>query len=113
MASPASLPPLLTPMPECTNKCRSRNWQILIMAKCAVAFLAISFICQFAYLICQFLHCKNRNLNVQKKAVPKFADLVRVHKNRWTLMLTERSAHAAWFLYARQSAIRRKLASYQ
>ena len=43
---------------------------------------------------------------MQKKAVSKFADLIRVDKNKWTPILTERSVHAAWLVYARQNAIR-------
>ena len=34
----------------------------------------------------------------KKKAVAKFADLVRVHKNKWILMQTKCSAHTAWLL---------------
>ena len=33
-----------------------------------------------------------------KKAVSKFADLVRAGKNKWTLMLTKRSAHGLCML---------------
>ena len=34
------------------------------------------------------LRTKIGKLNLQKKAVPKFADLVCGHKNKWPLMLT-------------------------
>ena len=47
------------------------------------------------------VHAKLGTLNVQKstrKAVSKFADLIRVHKNKCTLMLTKRSAHATWLV---------------
>ena len=44
------------------------------------------------------MHAKIGTLNLQKKAVSKLADLVRVHKNKCTPMLTKRSAHATWLV---------------
>ena len=44
------------------------------------------------------VRAKIDTLNVQKKAVLKFAYIVGVHKSKWTLILTKRSAHVAWLL---------------
>ena len=44
------------------------------------------------------VRAKINTLNLQKKAVSKFANLVRVHENKWTLMLTKRSPHASRLL---------------
>ena len=65
----------------------------------------VTFACHFEYRV--YWHAKSLqsksiakigSLNLHKKAVSKFADLVRVHKNKWTLMQTKCSAHTAWLL---------------
>ena len=87
------------------KKSWSRNLQNLILGKCAIAFLVISFMCRFALFNLPISALQKLATECAKKVMLKFADLVHVHKNKWTFMLTKGLAHATWLLYARQSAI--------